>query len=185
MSSAAASGAPLTTVTDETSLSSTTLSSSSRKRRAGPPVTKEVCQSCRQLLISTRRFDDSRRYYLSQHELLYGVEEPANTSPKHTQYLEWVRTQLDRDATFQDEEGMDIEGVGDGSSPMLRLNDLVLRDYTVIHDECKHIVSIDDIEPMKEVLALYLANGITTIRGMLGHPRHLELRRKINSGEIF
>ncbi|GAB3019548.1 amidohydrolase family protein [Spirosoma pulveris] len=48
-----------------------------------------------------------------------------------------------------------------------------------------HVPPIDDIEPMKEVLMLYLANGITTIRGMLGHPRHLELRSKINSGEIL
>lgn len=48
-----------------------------------------------------------------------------------------------------------------------------------------HVPPIDDIEPMKEVLTLYLANGITTIRGMLGHPRHLELRSKINSGEIL
>ena len=48
-----------------------------------------------------------------------------------------------------------------------------------------HVPPIDDIEPMKEVLTLFLANGITTIRGMLGHPRHLELRTKINSGEIL
>lgn len=48
-----------------------------------------------------------------------------------------------------------------------------------------HVPPIDDMEPMKEVLTLYLANGITTIRGMLGHPRHLELRSKINSGEIL
>ncbi|GAA4405596.1 amidohydrolase family protein [Nibrella viscosa] len=48
-----------------------------------------------------------------------------------------------------------------------------------------HVPPIDDIEPMKDVLMLYLANGITTIRGMLGHPRHLELRSKINSGEIL
>ncbi len=48
-----------------------------------------------------------------------------------------------------------------------------------------HVPPIDDMEPMKEVLMLYLANGITTIRGMLGHPRHLELRSKINSGEIL
>jgi hypothetical protein len=38
---------------------------------------------------------------------------------------------------------------------------------------------------MKEVLLLFAANGVTTIRGMLGHPRHLELRSKINSGEIL
>lgn len=48
-----------------------------------------------------------------------------------------------------------------------------------------HVPPIDDIAPMKDVLTLYLANGITTIRGMLGHPKHLELRSKINSGEIL
>ncbi|GAB3959861.1 amidohydrolase family protein [Spirosoma harenae] len=48
-----------------------------------------------------------------------------------------------------------------------------------------HVPPNDDIQAMKEVLTLYLANGITTIRGMLGHPKHLELRSKINSGEIL
>lgn len=48
-----------------------------------------------------------------------------------------------------------------------------------------HVPPIDDMEPMKDVLTLYLANGITTIRGMLGHPRHLELRSKINSGDVL
>lgn len=35
-----------------------------------------------------------------------------------------------------------------------------------------------DREYIDDVLFLYLANGITTIRGMLGHPLHLELREK-------
>ena len=48
-----------------------------------------------------------------------------------------------------------------------------------------HVPPVDNLEPMKEVLMLFAANGITTIRGMLGHPRHLELRSKINSGEIL
>ena len=48
-----------------------------------------------------------------------------------------------------------------------------------------HVPPIDDLEPMKEVLMLYLTNGITTIRGMLGHPKHLELRDKLNRGEIL
>ena len=48
-----------------------------------------------------------------------------------------------------------------------------------------HVPPIDNIEPMKEVLLLFAARGITTIRGMLGHPRHLELRSKIKSGEIL
>lgn len=48
-----------------------------------------------------------------------------------------------------------------------------------------HVPPIDDIEPMKEVLFLFAANGITIIRGMLGHPKHLELRSKIARGEIL
>ncbi len=47
-----------------------------------------------------------------------------------------------------------------------------------------HVPPIDDIEPMKDVLMLFALNGVTTIRGMLGHPRHIELRSKIQSGEI-
>jgi imidazolonepropionase-like amidohydrolase len=48
-----------------------------------------------------------------------------------------------------------------------------------------HVPPIDNIEPMKDVLKLFAFNGITTIRGMLGHPKHLELRAKINNGEIL
>ena len=38
---------------------------------------------------------------------------------------------------------------------------------------------------IEETLFLYLSNGITTIRGMLGHPAHLELREKALKGEIL
>jgi imidazolonepropionase-like amidohydrolase len=48
-----------------------------------------------------------------------------------------------------------------------------------------HVPPIDDMEPMKEVLRLFALNGITTIRGMLGHPRHLELRELINKGQVL
>jgi imidazolonepropionase-like amidohydrolase len=34
------------------------------------------------------------------------------------------------------------------------------------------------------VLFLYVAAGVTTVRGMLGHPDHLALRRRIEAGEI-
>lgn len=36
-----------------------------------------------------------------------------------------------------------------------------------------------------EVLFLYVANGITTIRGMLGHPAHLALREQVAGGEVL
>ena len=34
----------------------------------------------------------------------------------------------------------------------------------------------------RDVFALFLANGVTTIRGMLGEPWHLELREAVNAG---
>ena len=39
-----------------------------------------------------------------------------------------------------------------------------------------------DAEEM--VMFLYVANGVTTVRGMLGQDGHMELRRKANAGEI-
>ena len=48
-----------------------------------------------------------------------------------------------------------------------------------------HVPPVDDLEPMKEVLQLFTLHGITTIRGMLGHPRHLELRSKLQNGELL
>src|SRR5687767_1576757 len=36
----------------------------------------------------------------------------------------------------------------------------------------------------EDVLFLYVANGITTVRGMLGHPGQLELREKANTSKI-
>ena len=48
-----------------------------------------------------------------------------------------------------------------------------------------HVPAIEDFGPMKDVLTLYLANGITTIRGMLGNAKHLELREKVRSGEVL
>ncbi len=40
-------------------------------------------------------------------------------------------------------------------------------------------------EHVEETLLLYLSNGITTIRGMLGHPSHLELRQQVEQGEVL
>ena len=48
-----------------------------------------------------------------------------------------------------------------------------------------HVPPVDDIEPMKETVLLFALKGVTTIRGMLGHPRHLELRSKLQTGEIL
>jgi hypothetical protein len=38
---------------------------------------------------------------------------------------------------------------------------------------------------IEETLFLYLSNGITTIRGMLGHPQHLQLKEDVEDGKIL
>ena len=40
-------------------------------------------------------------------------------------------------------------------------------------------------EYIENVLFLYLAHGVTTVRGMLGHPLHLELRAQAERGELL
>ncbi|AWW29330.1 amidohydrolase [Echinicola strongylocentroti] len=49
-----------------------------------------------------------------------------------------------------------------------------------------HLPSVIWNDPqMEEVLFLYLSNGITTIRGMLGHHLHLELKEKVANDKIL
>jgi hypothetical protein len=45
--------------------------------------------------------------------------------------------------------------------------------------------SISNPDIVEETLFLYLSNGITTIRGMLGHPSHLELREQAKNNKIL
>lgn len=40
-------------------------------------------------------------------------------------------------------------------------------------------------ENLERVLQLYVVNGITTVRGMLGQPSHLDLRRALQEGEML
>ena len=49
-----------------------------------------------------------------------------------------------------------------------------------------HVPSLDESEEyVHDVLFLYLANGITMVRGLLGSPGQLELREQANSGDIL
>ncbi|GAB3167636.1 amidohydrolase family protein [Telluribacter humicola] len=48
-----------------------------------------------------------------------------------------------------------------------------------------HVPPVDDMDPIREVLTLFVTNGVTTIRGMLGHPRHLDVRERLKKGELL
>lgn len=45
-----------------------------------------------------------------------------------------------------------------------------------------HVPSAQNPYSGEDVSLLYVANGVTTVRGMLGHPDHLKLREKITRG---
>lgn len=47
-----------------------------------------------------------------------------------------------------------------------------------------HVPPVDNLEPMKDVMSLFASYGITTVRGMLGHPKHLVLREMLNNGDF-
>jgi imidazolonepropionase-like amidohydrolase len=47
-----------------------------------------------------------------------------------------------------------------------------------------HVPSVSSAG-LEQVLGLYVANGITVARGMLGEPGHLDLRQQILSGEVL
>jgi imidazolonepropionase-like amidohydrolase len=48
-----------------------------------------------------------------------------------------------------------------------------------------HVPSGDDPQYVEEVLFLYVANGVTTARGMLGEPSHLALRDRLARHEVL
>jgi imidazolonepropionase-like amidohydrolase len=48
-----------------------------------------------------------------------------------------------------------------------------------------HIPTTDDLNWIQEDLTLFLVNGVTTIRGMLGHPMHLTVRRRVAEGAML
>lgn len=48
-----------------------------------------------------------------------------------------------------------------------------------------HVPPTSDRRYLEEVLFLYVANGVTTARGMLGEPGHLELRERIARHEVL
>lgn len=48
-----------------------------------------------------------------------------------------------------------------------------------------HVPGPDQAQYAEDVLFLFAAHGVTTLRGMLGHPWHLELRERLARGELI
>lgn len=48
-----------------------------------------------------------------------------------------------------------------------------------------HLPPTDNMQSIRDVLSLFALKGVTTIRGMLGHPQHLIVRSQLQSGALF
>lgn len=83
-----------------------------------------------------------------------------------------------------------IEAVGDAMSTAVPSGARVIdgrERYLVpgLAEMHAHVPPSSDRRYLEEVLFLYLANGVTTVRGMLGEPGHLELREQLARNEVL
>lgn len=121
--------------------------------------------------------------------LLAGGRVPAQTVVfENVNLLTMEQVQIESGRTVIISDGI-IEWVGAaGEADLPGDAEIVSGDYYLMPGLAEmhaHIPSARQGEEyMHDVLKMYLSQGITTIRGMLGEPAHLELREKAASGEI-
>ena len=125
---------------------------------------------------------------------LQSLAQPAIPKPLSRAVIRHVSVlPMDRETVLRDQDVWVRDGRIEKIGPAVnRLDD---KDVFIIDGNGKylmpglaemhaHVPPVNDIAPMKEVLQLFAVNGITTIRGMLGHPLHLALRDSIQRGTI-
>ncbi|MFO7287493.1 MAG: amidohydrolase family protein [Gammaproteobacteria bacterium] len=83
-----------------------------------------------------------------------------------------------------------IESIGDAMSTTVPSGARVINGqgrYLVpgLAEMHAHVPPSSDRRYLEEVLFLYVANGVTTARGMLGEPAHLELRERLARNEVL
>lgn len=103
--------------------------------------------------------------------------------------LSMENNEIQRNQTVIIEDGL-ISWIGNAAEAEIpRGAEIITGEYYVMPGLAEmhaHIPPANQGEQrMKDVLTLYLSQGITTIRGMLGHPAHLDLREMAAKGEII
>ena len=99
---------------------------------------------------------------------------PELLSPRHV-YISDGQIQKITDLPTGDTVDQEIDGSGLFLMPGL----------SEMHAHIPVPEDSDDLTYVKETLFLYLANGVTVIRGMLGNPFHLDLKNMVESGDIL
>ena len=117
----------------------------------------------------------------------------ADPTDEITAFVGVTVVPMDRDRLLDDHTVLVSEGIISGVGPSDEVAvppDAVRIDGTGrylmpgLAEMHAHIPGSDDRRYAEDVLYLYLANGVTTIRGMAGDPLHLELREQTASGEL-
>lgn len=108
---------------------------------------------------------------------------------KDVQVLTMESDQIQSNQTIVIEDGL-IQWIGPDSEADYPSNSIIVEgDYYVMPGLAEmhaHIPSSDQgREAMENTLILYLSQGLTTIRGMLGDPAHLELRDQAESSDFL
>lgn len=108
---------------------------------------------------------------------------------KDVQVLTMESDQIQSNQTIVINDGM-IQWVGPDSDAVYPNNSRIIQgDYYVMPGLAEmhaHIPSSDQGRgAMENTLALYLTQGMTTIRGMLGDPAHLELREQAENSDFL
>lgn len=78
-------------------------------------------------------------------------------------------------------------GIPSGLKSVIQINGNGAFAYPGLAEMHSHIpiTETGDFSYVQDVMWLYLANGILNVRGMIGHASHLELKSKIDKGEII
>lgn len=126
--------------------------------------------------------------------LLLAAQPPGSNADKEIVFKSVNLVPMDRDRVLEKQDVVVKNGiitaVGNAGSIKYGSNAIVI-DGTGkwlmpgLAEMHAHVPPNGDMEASKEVAMLFAVNGITTMRGMLGHPNHLVLRSKIASGEIL
>ncbi len=80
--------------------------------------------------------------------------------------------------------GIGLEQIPDGVTVVDGRGKYLMPGLTEMHAHIPVPREGDDTN-VRETLFLYLSQGVTTIRGMLGNPYHLDLRTMVESGEVL
>lgn len=105
----------------------------------------------------------------------------VNVVPMSTEKVLLAQTVLVQDGIISRIGNVDEIRIPEGARAVDGTDRFLLPGLAEMHAHVSDAASSD----LDRYLSLFVANGITTVRGMLGRPSHLQLRQQLASGDVF